>query len=266
MTNLVEQLEELNEILKTEQVQRELVLTEITDQSEIAKSMLSEKALNAISKKSNTLIYTDESGVYARVSFGAQTKTKNISNGISVVCKVLNALAEKDLIHSCLTPPSSIALAKMPFKEFTSASFSFVLVPTDRKKEVEALTGCSFEDGSLPEPIESLDIELKEDEFFTEIRISAYNKLENKSKEELLQEEIQNYLNILPKGTEVVEVVPCALIALSYPYEVRFHNPLMKDYREVRLEYNREIVKMSEDKIEQFNLLRSVEYIRKDAK
>ena len=71
-----------------------------------------------------------------------------------------------------------------------------------------------------------------------------------------------NILTSCLKEPKLVEIRQDAIMDLSLPYEVRFKIPLMKAFKEVRLEYCRHAEKVG-DKIEQFNLLQKVEYIKK---
>ena len=265
MSDLIESLDKLTAALESYNPISHPAL-EVVDQYDKAKEFLSEKAQKALSKKSISLSLKDKTGFNECIFLGRTVKTKNISEGIEAISKDLNLLADNELIHSCLTPPSSMVLARMPLQQNTSAVFSFVLVPSNRKTEAESLVSNSIiNDGMLPEPLGSLEHDLDEGEFLAKIDISHFYHSSVDPKESL-NNEIQAYLNILPQGTEVVEIINCAVISLSTPYEIRFRNPLMADYKQVKLNYRREAVKVGEDKIEQFNLLTDVEYTKKNGK
>lgn len=239
---------------------------QVTNEEDFANIYLTPKAKAAISKISKNLTHKDETGTYTCIYLGVQTRTDKIEKAVEAICENLNRLADQDLIHSCLAPPSSLPLAKMPMQMNTSVVIAYVLVPEHRKKDAEELAKFVIEEGGLGTELMSLEADLKEDEFFAEISLSHNLAGNGKNSEERLHSRIGEFINVLPPGTEVVEVVPCAIVSLSLPFEVRFRNPLMKEYREVRLNYRRECVRVGEDKIEQFNLLTSVEYIRKDGK
>lgn len=241
------------------------------DQSDLASQFLSEKAQQALSNKAYSQVIqtpgtTDD---YVCIYLSVTVKTKNIAKGVELICNSLNTLADKDLIHSTLARPASISLAKVFGQAPTSAVYSFVLVPMSRKKESEDLAIYVKQDGEMGNSIEDLSVELNEGEFLAHISVSniLFNrKPYDSSSDSVLHNKIEQYISILPKGTELVSITKCAIMDLSISYEVRFRNLLMKDYKEVRLEYRREAVRMGDDKIESFNLLTGIEYVKRDRK
>ncbi len=264
MSKLESLLKEATDLIK--EIEENPTLTrgsaiEVTDQSEIAAKYLTNKAQAALSKKSKTLTHKDETGAYECIYLGLKVANTHVSEGIQAICESLNALADQNLIHSCLCPVSSLALAQMSLEVPTSAVIAYVLVPSDKKKEAEEIAKYVMNDCGPTKTLGDVEVKGDEDEFFALIRLSVAT-LGDKSGKERLDDEIQQYLNVLPKGTEVVEIRQDAIMDLSVPYTVKFKNPLMKAFKEVRLEYRRHAEEVG-DKIEQFSLLQKVEYIRK---
>ena len=106
---------------------------------------------------------------------------------------------------------------------------------------------------------------MTEGEFFAEINISHQQMMikDSISAEQILEDEIARYLAVLPNGTRVVSKTRCTITGLSIPYEIVFNNPIMNDFKRVELNYVRCAVPLG-DKIEQFKLLVSVTYTKKD--
>jgi hypothetical protein len=229
-----------------------------------AKEYLSEKAFAVLSNRSKTLTQKDDVGnVYKCIYLSCAVKKKNYTEGLKAICKDLNTLAEHDLIYSTLSPPSSIDLAIMALRDPPSAVYAFVLVPESKLDLVVSLVEHHVLEGDCGETISILEKELPEGEFLAVINISHFmHQASGISNEARLHNEIQAYLKVLPKGTEFVSVRNCSTGDLYMPFEVTFRNPLMKNYKEVRLQYIRECVVIDDD-IRQFNLLVGVEYIKR---
>lgn len=113
-----------------------------------------------------------------------------------------------------------------------------------------------------------VDVFLPEGQFFADIYLSytalvTLNGNAEHTVEILLLEKIDKYLSVLSKGTGVVSQTRLPNDQLSLCYRVIFNNPLLKQFKEVKLNE----VLMAEivnDKIEQFTLLTGIDYIRHD--
>jgi hypothetical protein len=194
-------------------------------------------------------------------------RKENLESGIETLSRVINELAEKGYIHSCLSPLSSIELARMPKRHDRVVVFCFPLVPADKLEECKGIAGQFWaEEGCIGPDLDQADRELPEGQFFAEIHISHYLSMIGKgSKEDKLKEYIDKYLRVLPNGTEVVSTRECDITGLSVPFEVVFYNRLMKDYREVHLDYMRYAVALDgeDGKLEQFDLLTEISYTKR---
>jgi hypothetical protein len=99
-------------------------------------------------------------------------------------------------------------------------------------------------------------------EFTSTINLSnfAVATIRDFNQERWLAEQIQNIVNALPAGTEVLTTTLDANISsLVMTYTVRFFNPLMANYKSVELIYARDCVALDE-KLQQFNRLVEVKY------
>jgi hypothetical protein len=128
--------------------------------------------------------------------------------------------------------------------------------------EAKALVQYETPEGGYGKTVGSLEEVTPEGEFSALIRLLPSSLLGDSNPKSRLDDEIQLYLAVLPQGTEVLDVTQCAVVDLSIPYVVRFRNPLMKDFKEVQLEFSREGVVL-DDKFEQFSLLTGVKYTRR---
>lgn len=227
-------------------------------------SYLTPKAQEALSRKSTTRIINTSDGVFNTAYLCIQVNTDCIENGITKLAFVINDLASADLIHSCFTPISSLSLGTLPMQHNRSLVFCFLMVPVAREAEVRAIAGdiLSPEGGAGPS-LGSPYKELPEGQFYAEVVLS-YNALcIGAAKEATARLKVREYINLLPKGTEVISIKECSFFQLSIPYEVILSNPLMKQFKEVKLVKCR-FAEIVDDKVEQFNLLLSVEYMKRD--
>lgn len=252
----------LEETIKENQASFGSVL-QITNHTDQVQDFLSEKTQKALAIKSMYLTQISHTGECFKCIFlSAVVKTHEILVGLKAISEDLNTLSELDMIHSTLAPLSSFDLARQPGEDPTSAVFAFVLVPADRVEEAKNLTKYSTNEGEMGKTIGSVEKNLPLGDFLANVRISHMSFMFGKDSKTILDDTIQEYLNILPKGTEVVGVEQCTIVDLSVPYEVRFRNPLMKAFKEVRLQHMRH-AEVIGDKIEQFSLLTGIEYIKR---
>lgn len=240
------------------------------DQMETAKKYLTAGALADLSRKSMTLSVKKDDGSFAfAVYFGVRVRSENIESGVEKISKIINELSADGLIHSTLAPMVSLDFARMPLQTQTSAVLSYVLVPSEKHEEIKKrYAHASIEEGGAPPDGEDLRPTLADGEFLADVRVSSVASLvsgQGNNPTAILQAQIEQYLALLPKGTKVKEVVPCAITDLSVPYEVKFYNPLMKRFKYVDLDYVRAVEVVGE-KLEQFNLLLGIRYMDADRK
>lgn len=244
---------------------------QIVDQMHSAKKYLTESAINDLSRKATTMIALRDDGTYAKVVFfSVVVKSNNVEAGVEKLSTIMNELSSSGLIHSALSPIRSLELARMPMKAQSSVVIAYVLVPGSLSEEIEKkYANFVCQEGGVGESIDDLRPDLKDGEFLAQVRVSSILSMiestDRKSPDELLQEQIDHFLAVLPRNTQIKEVVRCAVTDLSLPYEIRFFNPLMKSVKEVILDYVR-TVEVIDDKIVQFNLFTGIRYFDSDNK
>lgn len=268
MSNFTDSLDDLNETLKEiEKSAKDLVVgppLQVTDHLDQATFYLSKAAILALSKKATTQVVQVPGTMQAfmAIYLCGVVKSDNTEHGVKKIASVSNVLAEKGYIHSCLAHMSSIKFAQIPKQYDSSVVFCFPLVPADKVEEIRALSeGLMTEEGGIGLRLDKEEKELPEGQFYGEVYLTVH-PFDGLSKEDSLKKHIQEYLNVLPEGTEVVSTKQCAIVSLAVPYEVIFSNPLMKAFKEVKLNHTRhcEIV---DGHLKQFNLFNSIEYIKR---
>jgi hypothetical protein len=264
MSKLIESLTQLTEAPKVLEVQQGSTL-EAKSHIDAAEPYLSPEAQIALTKRSYSTIHREEDGRYYQcIYLCVQTRNDKIMDGVKAIAEDLNALARRDLIHSAINALGSIELARIPLKVQSSVVYSFVLVPVDRLDEAKSLANFSVSEGECGDILMNLEPELKPGEFLAEISIGFQEmQLLDFSVDVLIGNKIQEYLDILPRGTEFVESVKCSISSVYLPVEVRFYNPLMKQFKQVKLIHTRFAEEVG-NKVEQFSLLTGIEYIRHD--
>lgn len=266
-SSISEQLEALNKALEAAEHSRTTPVLKVEDLSEMARPYLTAGARYDLSQKATQLCVILEDGqVFKAVYFATRVRSGNQEKAVQALARVINDLSQRGLIQSCLAPISSIDLARMSLQAPQSVVFCFVLVPESYEAYCSVRYKKFFvEEGEMGRPLEDLSPRLEDGEFLAEVRVSHIMSLQDQrpNPRQLLQREIDIYLAILPKGTIVREVVECAITDLSFPYEVKFYNPLLKNVKRVDLSYVRsgEVIN---DKFEQFNLFLGIRYFDKD--
>lgn len=250
---------EASEKIRSESLHASAAL-QVEEMSELAKKYLNEKTQADMGRKAMSLsVVFDDGRAFKAVYFAVRTRTENVEKGAQVIAPILNELSAAGLIHSCLAPLSSFKLARLPLQSDQSVVFSFVLVPFESEAEIrEKYKGVYIMEGGVGELIDDLKPILKDGEFLAAISVGVFFNPEA-NPGELLKNEIDRYLAILPKGTEVREVVDCAIISLAVPFEVRFFNPLLKQVKRVELETVRHAERVG-DRVEEFNLALGMKY------
>lgn len=275
MNDLLESLDELSAALEAaHQAPSTLIQgppVQITDLYETHKDLFSPQSQEALQKPRalSQVLHRDvvnEKGVLeCQYSFCqylcVRVKSENLLEGIQAIASDINALSERGLIDQVLLRPSSVELPKTFGESQSSAVACYVLIPQLRMDEFLSLVKNNTVEGQIGNAIGSLELDLPEGEFLVHVRLSAVEYMVDKDTR--LNEEIALYLAVLPKGTELVSITECGVSQLSLGYEVRFRNPLMKQFKEVRLVQVR-MAEAVDDRIVQFNLLHHVEYILRD--
>lgn len=238
-------------------------MLEIKDLMSVANNFLSEKARLILNKFANSLIEDDpEIGRCKCTYFTVKVKKENVELAVKEMCNIANKLEEDGMISSCLAPISMIELAKMPKEAPSVIVFFYPLVSVIHLEEIEKMK-YNTKEGEVGETLGSLEKDLALGEFLAEIRISHFACMPNFKDEtvnSILFDRINEYLSVLPKGTKVLDFEQCAITDLSVPYEIKFYNPIMSNYKEVELNYRREIA-VVDGHMEIFNLLTGVTYI-----
>lgn len=223
-----------------------------------AKTYLSEESLAVLANqcKSNFVV---KNGIHYKVlGLTRIVRKENIEKAIEEIAKSVNSFTEQGCVLGALAPISQLELGRSYMLDVAVAIYIFLLVSAEKREEIEKMTEEErqklfiCEEGFMPK---DYDITLKTEpgEFFALIRQSH-----NMSRD-FFQEQLDQYLKVLPKGTEVLSVRDLPISGLSLDREVRFFNPLMKQFKEVELEYVR-MVEEVEGKIENYSLLTGVRY------
>lgn len=268
---LKEQIDALNEALEASKSSPSTygAALQVNDLSEIAKKYLSPNAQYDQAQKATTLsVKHDDGTYYTAIYFATRVRTGDEETAVQYLARVLNDLSQKGLVHSTLAPLSSLQLAiisEVP----QSVVFSFVLVPHESHADIKAMyPKFSIEEGGCGEALYDLSTPKGEGEFTANIRISHTLGLSNhngKTSQDYFQQELQEYLAVLPKGTRVRKITQLAVMDLSVQFEVKFYNALLQRVKRVELSHVREIARIG-DSIEQFNLLVGIRYFDKDDK
>jgi len=129
-------------------VENVIAAIQTTDLSEDFFPFLSEKAHKALSVKAEKQTFQDETDSYSLLILSATMRISMMDSmdnfeektqkAIQEIADDLNALADADLIHSCLSKPGKMQL-NISDLSLPSAIYCFVLVPDSRKEQAFAL-------------------------------------------------------------------------------------------------------------------------------
>lgn len=265
--DLQQDIEKLNAALEAAKTEIVSPALQVEDELPRADKYLSEKAKTAIAKKAVQQIVQQNGKTYICAYFGVRVPKDKIDLGVQQMSGILNALAERELIHSALAPMISLDLIRMAFEVQTSVVCSYVLVPSENLEELKNHEYALYEDASNIKTLGNPKVELHDGVVGAVIRISyGWSMMKDgPTPDERLQGEIDEYLSVMPKGTTVLSCEKLAITDLSLPYEVKFHSPLLQKAKRVELSHVREIAVL-DGKLEQFNLLLGVRYFDKDDK
>lgn len=260
---LRESIDQLNEALKASESNppTQGSVLQVKDLSELAAKHLTPSAKYDLSQKATSLIVKyDDGRCYASMYFATRVRTGDEDIAVEYLCRILNDLSQRGLIHSTLAPLSSLELARTS-SVAESVVFCFVLIPATAHKDIESLyPKFVIKEGEVGEPLYDLSVPLSEGEFLTTIRLSHNLLMQGSANyQERFQTELNQYLAMLPKGTRVRQVTQLAIQDLSVQFEVKFHNRLLQRVKRVELEYVREIAQF-DNRIEQFNVVTGIRY------
>ncbi len=266
--DILKNIEELKAALEASNKARDVTpVLQVKDLTEISDKYLTSSAKYDLSQKAyNLSVKTDDGQFFRAVYFATRVRPENEERAVQEIAKVINDLSQRGLIHSCLAPISSLELARMTLQAPQKVVFCFVLIPDSYYEDIKIqYKKISIEEGGVGEALEDLSPRLGDGEFLAAIRVTTnYLTLESKpDTQKLLQDQIDQYLAILPKGTVVKEVTQCAVTDLSLPYEVKFYNPLMQKVKYVETEYIRDGA-VIDNEFKQFNVFTGVRYFDKE--
>jgi hypothetical protein len=280
VSKLVKKLEALIEALdagKYNATKESLVngsALKVIDQMELAEKYLTIKAGRAIAEVVAKIDIRDQDNnlLGKPLYLATIVKEQNIEAGVEMISYDLNMLASRGLILSALSRPSSMALVKRAGQALTHAVFSFVHVRPDRYEEAVAISNYGLtSQGTVATDAKQtgeIELDLLPCEFIACVRVTvAANMIEQLDgvKRDHLQETIDQYMAILPKGTEYLGTVPCGIDDLSIPYELHFRSALLPKVREVKLEYVR-TCGYENNKLVQGNVILGIIYLDKSGR
>lgn len=235
---------------------------------DLAAQYLNNAAKEAMKTKATSLtVKYDDGRSYTCIYLGVIVKSTEVEKGVKAIANDVNKLADAGLIHSALSYMSSVELVKQAGKSLSRAVISYLLVPTDKLEEAAAMCEHAIEDSDDTKFLDSLDLDLPPGHFIIEERLSiAANMIGGDGdRSTTLQDLINMYMSVLPKGTEFVESIACGISGLSVPYELHFKSPLLDDVKRVSFDWLRGIGTNS-GKLVQGNILIGVRYFGKDGK
>jgi hypothetical protein len=240
-------------------------ILQINDLSYAANKHLSASARYDLSQKATqTIVKYDDGRFYKAIYFATRVRKGDEELGAEYLARIMNDLSQRGLIHSTLAPISSLNLAQTTLT-LQSVVFAFVLIPQESHKEIQAFyPKFVVQEGDVGHELYDLSPILSEGEFLTTIRFQAHLYFNQpKDIRSLLQEELNRFISILPKGTRVRSITQLAITDLSVGFEVKFHNELLQEVKRVEFDYKRAVAKVG-DGLKQFNVITGITYIAAD--
>lgn len=151
---------------------------------------------------------------------------------------IINSLVAQNLAISTLVPLCTSNMIPMPKTHPGVIVHCNILVPRDMISEVQAIAKGYYYDPALYLKFETLIKELPVGQFYCNIGISlSITAVKGAGHKQLIDEEVENILRLLPKGTNLVSLRECGIVGLAVPYEAIFSHELMTDFKEVEIEY-----------------------------
>ena len=122
--------------------------------------------------------------------------------------------------------------------------------------------GCYYvPDMAMPPNNEELIKELPRGQFYCNIGISyAQRHIKDFDPKQYVNEEVENILRLLPKGTSLISLRECGITELAVPYEAIFSHELLSGIKEVDIEYTYRFVEI-DGKYKQVRLPVHIRYI-----
>lgn len=237
---------------------------QVEDLSNIADKYLSASARYDMNTKAYQLIAHDIDGrVYEAMYLATRVISGDEERAVQYLARVLNDLSRRGLIYRTLAPVSSIDLA-MSSSVKTSAVFCFVLIPKESHDQVRSMyPEFVMQEGDIGRELYNLSPILSPGEFLTTISIHCSPLNPPQDVRSRFQEELEQYIAILPKGTRVRRITQLAITDLSVRFEVKFYNELLQDVKRVEMEYKRAVARVG-DSLKQFNVVVGITYVAAD--
>lgn len=238
----------------------------VEDLSNMAHPYLTASARHDLAQKAYQLTVVQDGRVFTSIYLATRVIKGDEERAVQYLAKVINDLSQRGLIHSTLASISSLDLA-ISSLTLQSVVFCFVLIPSESHKDVQNMyPEFVMQEGDVGRELYDLSPILSPGEFTTTIRIShVMNVLQKTAKDirEQFQDELNQYIALLPKGTRVRKVVQLAISGLSVDFEVKFYNELLPNVKKVQIEYRRACTPVGES-IKQFAVLTGITYSDKD--
>lgn len=271
--NIEKALEEAQKLLNEIEADRSLTkgpAIQVNEENDLSSLYLSEGAQNVMKNKAfNQTVVKNDGTTFTAMYFAKRVRKDNKESAVKELALIMNELVQDGLVDSMLAPISSLELALQSFEVPSIAVFFFPLVPADEYDRLfNKYRNIAIVEGQMPDSADDLRQQMSDGEFLAQIRISPMHEYLNKNYDtyRALSDQIDTFLAVLPKGTQLVYVKETAINDLSLPYEVKFYNPLMKSVKYVELDHTRVAERIGDDKVEQFNLLTKVKYLDFDRK
>lgn len=216
-------------------------------------------AKEALTRKATSMIMTEDGTTYRAFPMQYRVNADQVQLAIDNLARDLNIIADAGFIKSVVAPPTAIDLARNAGQKDQVLVLCYPLVPTHKEEYVSKVVGYPLDSYAMNIVTPDDTIDLPPGDFYAAIRLSY--KLQ--PSDDRVERAIGEYLKLLPDGTTVVSIRACSITDLSEPYEVIFRNPIMRDVREIKVEYVR-MAAAVDDKLVQFALPTQIKYMKRD--
>lgn len=208
----------------------------ITDHDVLAEKYLSQKVkdLMLLPKSRDINVRSGSEKIAECIYLAVEASNDEIERAVQLLSEDLNKLADAGYIHSFLCHISSVELIKQFGKKATSVGLVYPLIYTENLAEARALVSFEDTEGGTGKSIGNLTKETPAGIFLAEI--STVTMFNGKDPKEEISKGIDQYLSILPEGTELVSMEMLPIITLKHSAEVTFRNPSLPQVKRVSLE------------------------------
>lgn len=241
---------------------------QIESQMDLADRMLTDEARAVLAKVEKNLFVVENGKVVARAFFLARrVRNDQVGAGVGEICGMVNRLVSRGYAISTLAPISSLKLMRAPMEVETQVVLCYLHIKEEFFGSATLLAEeLQIKDGQTPPMAgeQSLKIKLPDNQFMAVIRVTHMTTLMN-NKLASLQQQLDEYLRVLPPGTKVIKMEQCPITDISISWEVTFENPLLEKIFEVRLNHVRQVTQV-DGRLEQFNLFLGIDYYDRDGK